>query len=52
LNGKVLTTVIALLDVPDRDLAVIDTTTFGVNYTTGLMNLCMDVSVNRAPTRS
>jgi len=32
----------------DRDLAVIDTTTFGVSYATGLMNLCMDVSVNPA----
>ena len=32
-------------DLPDRDLAVIDTATFGVSYATGLMNLCMDVSV-------
>ena len=27
------------------DLAVIDTSTFGITYATGLMNLCMDVAV-------
>lgn len=35
-------------DLPDRDLAIIDTATFGVTYATGLMNLCMDVAVNPA----
>jgi len=35
-------------DLPDRDLAVIDTATLGLHYATGLMNLCMDVSVNPA----
>ncbi|HUR46124.1 MAG TPA: hypothetical protein VMZ27_09645, partial [Candidatus Saccharimonadales bacterium] len=33
-------------DLPDRDLAVIDTATFGITYAKGLMNLCMDVAVN------
>ena len=33
-------------DMPDRDLAVIDTTNFEVTYATGLMNICMDVAVN------
>jgi DNA-binding beta-propeller fold protein YncE len=38
-------------DLPDRDLAVIDTATLGVHYATGLMNLCMDVSVSPATGR-
>jgi YVTN family beta-propeller protein len=33
-------------DLPDRDLAIIDTATFGITYATRLMNLCMDVAVN------
>lgn len=33
-------------DLPDRDLAAIDTTTLGVTYARGLMNLCMAVGVN------
>lgn len=33
-------------DMPDRDLAIIDTATYGVTYATGLMNICMDVAVN------
>lgn len=35
-------------DMPDRDLAVIDTATLGVSYVSRLMNICMDVSVNPA----
>ena len=35
-------------DMPDRDLAVIDTGTLGVTYATGLMNICMAVGVNPA----
>ena len=35
-------------DMPDHDLAVIDTTTFGVTYACGLMNICMAVGVNPA----
>jgi DNA-binding beta-propeller fold protein YncE len=33
-------------DIPDHDLAVIDTSTFSVSYASGLMNICMAVSVN------
>jgi len=33
-------------DMPDHDLAVIDTATLGVSYATRLMNICMDVAVN------
>jgi len=35
-------------DLPDHDLAVIDTATLGVTYTTGLMNLCLGLGVNPA----
>src|SRR6185503_2369687 len=35
-------------DMPDRDLAVIDTGTLSVSYATRLMTLCMDVAVNPA----
>jgi YVTN family beta-propeller protein len=35
-------------DMPDRDLAIIDASTFAVSYATGLMNICMDVAVNPA----
>lgn len=35
-------------NMPDRDLAVIDTTTYGINYAGGLMNICMDIAVNPA----
>jgi YVTN family beta-propeller protein len=35
-------------DLPDRDLAVINTSTLGVTYATGLMNICMSVGVNPA----
>ncbi len=35
-------------DLPDRDVAIINTTTLGVTYARGLMNACMDVSVNPA----
>ena len=35
-------------DLPDHDLAVIDTTTLGVTYACGLMNICMAVGVNPA----
>ena len=38
-------------DLPDRDLAVIDTSTLEISYVTGLMNLCMDVGVNPASGR-
>ncbi|MBS0198397.1 MAG: hypothetical protein JSR77_16725 [Planctomycetes bacterium] len=33
-------------DLPDRDLAVIDTSTLGVTYVSTLMNICMAVGVN------
>jgi DNA-binding beta-propeller fold protein YncE len=33
-------------DMPDHDLAVINTATFSVQYATGLMNLCMALGVN------
>ncbi|MCC7291556.1 MAG: YncE family protein [Phycisphaerales bacterium] len=33
-------------DLPDRDVAVIDTTTLSVTYVRRLMNLCMAISVN------
>lgn len=33
-------------DMPDHDLAVIDTSTFSITYAAGLMNICMAVSVN------
>jgi YVTN family beta-propeller protein len=33
-------------DIPDHDLAVINTATFGITYATGLMNICMAVAVN------
>lgn len=35
-------------DMPDRDLAVIDTATHAVSYATGLMNICMATAVNPA----
>ena len=35
-------------DLPDRDVAVIDTENFSVTYATGLMNLCMGIAVNPA----
>ncbi|HSY19079.1 MAG TPA: hypothetical protein VK815_12120, partial [Candidatus Acidoferrales bacterium] len=35
-------------DMPDHDLAVIDTSTFSLNYACGLMNICMGVAVNPA----
>lgn len=38
-------------DLPDRDLAIIDTATFEISYATGLMNICMDVAVNPATGR-
>ena len=33
-------------DLPDRDLAEIDTATFGITYATGLMNICMAAEPN------
>ncbi|MCI0747759.1 MAG: hypothetical protein L0Y58_20320 [Verrucomicrobia subdivision 3 bacterium] len=38
-------------DLPDHDLAIIDTSTLDVTYATGLMNLCTDVAVNLASGR-
>jgi YVTN family beta-propeller protein len=35
-------------DLPDRDVAIIDTSTFEITYATGLMNICMDLAVNPA----
>ena len=35
-------------DMPDHDLAVIDTASFGITYATGLMNICMAIAVNPA----
>lgn len=35
-------------DLPDRDLAIIDTATLGISYAHGLMNICMAVGVNPA----
>ena len=35
-----------LWDLPDRDVAIIDTATLGVTYATGLMNICMAIAVN------
>ena len=35
-------------DLPDHDLAIINTTNFGSSYASGLMNICMDVAVNPA----
>ena len=35
-------------DLPDHDLAVIDSSSFTVKYATGLMNMCMGVGVNPA----
>lgn len=35
-------------DMPDHDLAVINTTNFAVSYACGLMNICMAVGVNPA----
>jgi YVTN family beta-propeller protein len=33
-------------DMPDHDLAVINSTNYSVNYATGLMNICMAVGIN------
>ncbi|HZM05369.1 MAG TPA: beta-propeller fold lactonase family protein [Candidatus Saccharimonadales bacterium] len=33
-------------DLPDHDVAIINTTNFAVGYATGLMNICMAVAVN------
>ena len=38
-------------DLPDRDLAIIDTSDFSVSYATGLMNICMALAVNPASGR-
>ncbi len=38
-------------DLPDRDLAIIDTADFSVRYATGLMNICMALGVNPASGR-
>jgi YVTN family beta-propeller protein len=38
-------------DLPDRDLAIIDTTSLSVMYATGLMNICMAIGVNPASGR-
>jgi len=35
-------------DLPDRDVAIIDTATLGVTYAHQLMNLCMGIAVNPA----
>jgi len=35
-------------DLPDHDLAIIDTSTDRVTYATGLMNICMNLAVNPA----
>ncbi len=35
-------------DLPDRDLAVISTSSLAVSYATGLMNICMGLGVNPA----
>jgi YVTN family beta-propeller protein len=35
-------------DMPDRDLAIIDAGNYSISYVTGLMNICMAVSVNPA----
>ncbi len=35
-------------NLPDRDLAVIDASSLGVTYATGLMNICMGLGVNPA----
>ncbi|MBK7997724.1 MAG: hypothetical protein IPK15_03040 [Verrucomicrobia bacterium] len=35
-------------DLPDRDLAVIDTATFAISYATGLMNICIAAEPNPA----
>ncbi|HEV7923873.1 MAG TPA: hypothetical protein VGR14_00850 [Verrucomicrobiae bacterium] len=35
-------------NLPDRDLAVIDTATYSVSYANGLMNICMALGVNPA----
>ena len=35
-------------NLPDRDLAIINTTNLGISYASGLMNICMDVAVNPA----
>jgi YVTN family beta-propeller protein len=33
-------------DLPDRDVAILDTADYSVSYATGLMNLCMTLEVN------
>lgn len=38
-------------DLPDRDLAIIDTADYSVRYATGLMNVCMALAVNPASGR-
>ena len=35
-------------DMPDHDLAVINSTNFSISYACGLMNICMGVAVNPA----
>ncbi len=35
-------------DLPDHDVAIIDTQTSGVTYASGLMNICMALAVNPA----
>jgi DNA-binding beta-propeller fold protein YncE len=35
-------------DLPDHDLAVLDSGTLAVKYVSGLMNICMDLAINSA----
>jgi len=47
-TNAALTQRVAGWDLPDRDLAIIDTGNFSVSYATGLMNICMTLGVNPA----
>ncbi len=50
-TNAALTQRIAGWDLPDRDLAIIDSTNYSIGYATGLMNLCMAIGVNPASGR-
>lgn len=45
-TNAALTGRVAGWDLPDHDLAVINTTNFSISYASGLMNICMAVAVN------
>ncbi|HMC28322.1 MAG TPA: hypothetical protein VKM56_11080, partial [Verrucomicrobiae bacterium] len=47
-TNAALTQRVAGWNLPDRDVAVVDTSDYSISYTTGLMNICMSLEANPA----